>query len=41
MIEPNMKVLAEKYCSNKMICRRCYARLNNGLLFVESAILLI
>ena len=29
MIEPNMKVLAEKYCSNKMICRGCYARLNN------------
>jgi ribosomal protein L40E len=28
MIEPNLKVLAQKYCSDKMICRRCYARLN-------------
>ena len=28
MIEPNMKVLAQKFCSDKMICRRCYARLN-------------
>ena len=41
MIEPNMKVLAEKYCSNKMICRRCYAILNIVLLFVESVTLLI
>ena len=29
MIDPTMKSLAEKYCSNKMICRKCYARLNN------------
>ncbi len=28
MIEPNLKVLAEKYNSNKKICRKCYARLN-------------
>ena len=28
MIDPTMKALAEKYCSNKMICRRCYARLD-------------
>lgn len=29
MIEPNLKTLAEKYRCNKLICRRCYARLNN------------
>lgn len=28
MIEPNQKALAQKYCTNKMICRRCYARLS-------------
>jgi ribosomal protein L40E len=28
MIEPNMKSLAQKYNCDKMICRRCYARLN-------------
>ena len=28
MIEPNSKVLAQKYTCNKMICRRCYARLD-------------
>ena len=28
MIEPNSKVLAQKYTCNKMICRKCYARLN-------------
>ena len=28
MIEPNSKVLAEKYKCNKLICRNCYARLN-------------
>ena len=28
MIEPNMKVLAQKYNCNKIICRRCYARLD-------------
>ena len=27
MIEPNLKKLAEKYNCDKMICRRCYARL--------------
>ena len=29
MIEPTMKFLAEKYTSKKLICRKCYARLNN------------
>ena len=28
MIDPNLKVLAEKYNSNKKICRRCYVRLS-------------
>ena len=28
MIEPNSKVLAQKYLCNRMICRRCYARLD-------------
>lgn len=28
MIEPSMKILAEKYLCNKLICRRCYARLH-------------
>jgi ribosomal protein L40E len=28
MMEPNMKSLAQKYNCDKMICRRCYARLN-------------
>ena len=28
MLEPNAKVLAEKYNCNKLICRQCYARLN-------------
>jgi len=31
MIEPNLKVLAEKYNSDKKICRKCYARLNKDL----------
>lgn len=28
MIDPNDKLLAQKYLCNKMICRKCYARLN-------------
>ena len=28
MIEPNLRVLAEKYNSNKKICRKCYARIH-------------
>ena len=28
MIEPNLKKLAEKYNCDKIICRKCYARLN-------------
>ena len=28
MIDPNMKSLAQKFNCDKMICRRCYARLN-------------
>ena len=28
MIEPTMKALAQKYLCDKMICRRCYARLD-------------
>ena len=28
MIEPNLKVLAQKYQCQKLICRKCYARLN-------------
>ena len=28
MIEPNLKNLAQKYRCEKLICRRCYARLN-------------
>lgn len=28
MIEPNSKVLAQKFNCNKMICRKCYARLD-------------
>ena len=29
MIEPNMKALAQKYNCNKMVCRRCFARLDH------------
>ena len=28
MIEPSLKVLAQKYLCDKMICRKCYARLD-------------
>ena len=28
MIDPTLKILAQKYVCNKMICRKCYARLN-------------
>lgn len=28
MIEPTLKTLAQKYLCNKMICRKCYARLD-------------
>jgi len=28
MIEPNLKMLAEKYNCDKMICRKCYVRLD-------------
>merc|ERR1712014_539439 len=28
VIEPSLKVLAQKYRCDKMICRRCYARLS-------------
>ncbi|MDK2413407.1 ubiquitin-like protein, partial [Aphanizomenon sp. 202] len=28
VIEPSLKLLAEKYNCNKMICRKCYARLH-------------
>ncbi len=28
MIEPNLKLLAQKYNCNKLICRQCYARLD-------------
>ena len=28
MIEPNSKALAQKFNCNKMICRKCYARLD-------------
>ena len=28
MIDPALKALAQKYVCNKMICRKCYARLN-------------
>ena len=28
MIDPNLKKLAEKNKCDKMICRKCYARLN-------------
>lgn len=28
MIDPTLKKLAEKNKCNKMICRKCYARLN-------------
>lgn len=28
MIEPSLKVLSMKYNCDKMICRKCYARLN-------------
>ena len=28
MIEPSLKVLAQKYNCDKMVCRYCYARLN-------------
>ena len=28
MIEPNLKVLAQKYNCDKMICRKCYVRLD-------------
>ena len=28
MIEPNGKSLAQKYLCNKLICRKCYVRLD-------------
>ncbi len=28
MIEPTLKTLAEKFNCEKLICRKCYARLN-------------
>ena len=28
MLEPNAKNLAQKFMCNKIICRKCYARLN-------------
>ena len=28
MIDPSLKKLAQKNMCNKMICRKCYARLN-------------
>ena len=28
MIEPNLKKLAQNYLCDKMICRKCYARLD-------------
>ena len=28
MIEPTLKTLAQKYLCDKMICRKCYARLD-------------
>merc|ERR1711879_325974 len=28
IIEPTLKILAQKYNSNKLICRRCYSRLS-------------
>lgn len=28
MIEPNLKILSQSFNCNKMICRKCYARLN-------------
>ena len=28
MIEPSLKVLAQKYNCEKMVCRYCYARLS-------------
>ena len=28
MLEPNAKNLAQKYNCNKLICRKCYARLH-------------
>ena len=28
MIDPTLKILAQKYLCEKMICRKCYARLN-------------
>ncbi len=28
MIDPNLKCLAQKYVCNKLICRKCYARLH-------------
>ncbi len=30
MIEPNLKKLAQDKCCNKLICRKCYARLNKN-----------
>lgn len=28
MLEPNLKNLAEKFNCNKLICRKCFCRLN-------------
>jgi len=30
MIEPNLKKLAENFNCNKLICRKCYTRLNKS-----------
>jgi len=32
MLESNLKILAEKYRSEKNICRKCYARLNKNII---------
>ena len=31
MMDLNLRVIAESYRSEKMICRRCYARLSKGI----------
>ena len=31
MIEPNLKLLAQKHKCDKVICRKCYARLDKRM----------
>ena len=41
MIEPSLQILAQKYRTDKLICRKCYARLPQQHQIVENVVQLI